>query len=162
MKPDRRQFLALAGVAATGGLFAGCQGGNGDGDGEDRPFLDPEPNYRGWFDDVSNYEGTVDYRDESEVSVEVGVEGGIGFFKFGPPAIAVSPGTEVTWEWTGQGGAHNVVAEQERFDSGDPVDADDETFSYTFESPAVYRYLCEPHESQAMLGAVFVALDQSG
>lgn len=146
----------------VGGLLAGCRGGdgNGDGDGNGRPLLDTEPNYRGWFDDVSNYEGTLDYRDASDVTVDVGVEGGIGYFKFGPPAIAVSSGTDVVWEWTGRGGAHNVVAEHGRFDSGDPVDDEDETFTYTFESPGVYRYLCEPHESQAMLGAVFVALDQ--
>lgn len=161
MQRDRRQYLRLAGVAATGALFTGCQTGFDSGDGEDRPFLDTEPNYRGWFDNVSNYEGTVDYRDESEVTVEVGVEGGIGFFKFGPPAIAVSPGTDIVWEWTGRGGAHNVVAEQGRFDSGSPVDAADETFTYTFERPAIYRYFCNPHRSQGMRGAVFVALDQS-
>lgn len=155
----RRECIGSAGVALAGGLLAGCQGDNG-GDGEDLPVLDPEPNYRGWFDDVSNYEGTLDYRDESEVSVAVGVEGGLGYFKFGPPAIAVSPGTDVAWEWTGRGGAHNVVAEQGRFDSGDAVDSGDETFTYTFEQPAVYRYLCEPHRTQGMRGAVFVALDQ--
>lgn len=160
MRRDRRRVLRLAGVAVASGLVAGCQSRTGPGDGEERPFLDVEPNYRGWFDDVGNYEGTRDYRDQSEVIVDVGVEGGLGYFKFGPPAVAVSPGTTVAWEWTGRGGAHNVVAEQERFDSGDPIDADDERFTFTFERPAIYRYLCEPHRSQGMRGAVFVALDQ--
>ncbi|MFB6139301.1 MAG: halocyanin domain-containing protein [Halosimplex sp.] len=162
MERTRRRFVALAGATVAGGALAGC---SSDGDGtptdEGRPYLDVEPNYRGWFDDVSNYERTRDYRGESSVSVAVGVEGGIGYFKFGPPAIAVSPGTEVTWKWTGRGGAHNVVAQQGRFDSGDPVDTEDRTFSFTFESPAVYKYLCEPHQSQGMRGAVFVGLGQS-
>lgn len=161
MERGRRQFVKLAGATITGGLLAGCQTENGNGNGEGRPYLDTEPNYRGWFDNVSNYEGTLDYRGESEVRVDVGVAGGIGFFKYGPPAIAVSPGTEVVWEWTGRGGAHNVVAEQGRFDSGDPIDADNETFTVTFERPAVYRYLCEPHQSQGMRGAVFVGLGES-
>jgi halocyanin-like protein len=93
------------------------------------------------------------------VTVAVGVEGGIGYYKFGPPAIAVVPGTDARWEWTGQGGAHNVVAEHGRFDSGDPVDDDTETVSHTFDAPAVDRYACEPHRSQGMRGAVFVSLD---
>jgi len=89
----------------------------------------------------------------------VGAEGGIGYFNFGPPAIAVSPGTDVVWKWTGRGGAHNVVADQGRFDSGDPVDAADQTFTHTFEDPAAYRYLCDPHRSPGLRGTVFVALD---
>ncbi|WP_123538377.1 halocyanin domain-containing protein [Halosimplex salinum] len=155
---DRRKFLRATGGTVAGGVLAGCPDGNGTETDRDRPYLDAEPNYRGWFDNVSNYEGTRDYRGESSVTIQVGVEGGIGYFKYGPPAIAVSAGTEVVWEWTGRGGAHNVVAEQGRFDSGDPVDADDETFTHTFDDPAIYRYLCEPHLSQNMLGAVFVGL----
>jgi halocyanin-like protein len=159
MERSRRQVLRLTSAVVLGGSVAGCQGDDGDGDDEERPLLDSEPNYRGWFDGVSNYDGTLDYRDKSTVTVRVGVEGGIGFFKYGPAAIAVSPGTEVVWEWTGRGGAHNVIAEQERFDSGTPVDSADEIFTYTFESPAIYRYLCEPHRSQGMRGAVFVSLE---
>lgn len=86
---------------------------------------------------------------------------GIGSLKFGAPAIAVSPGTDVVREWTGRSGAHNVVAEQGRFDCGAAVDAEDETSAHTFEDSAVYRCLCEPHQNQGMLGAVFVALDGS-
>lgn len=124
------------------------------------PTIPEEPNYRGWFDGVSNYDGTCDLRQRESVTVAVGVEGNIDYFKFGPPAVAVSPGTEVTWQWTGRGGAHNVVAEQGAFDSGKPVASEDKTFSYTFDAPAVYTYFCEPHRSSGMRGAVFVALEE--
>lgn len=160
MDVNRRTVLAGVGTAAAAGV-AGCFGDGEDGDSEG-PTLDTEPDYKGWFEGVSNYEGTRDLRGESEVSVEVGVEGGLGYYKFGPPAIAISPDTAVRWEWTGRGGPHNVVALEGTFDSGDPVDRDDEAFEYTFESPAVYRYFCDPHRGQGMKGAVFVALEDSG
>lgn len=155
MRVSRRRLVAALGAGLTVGL-AGCGGGGDGGDGE--PTLDVEPNYRGWFDGVSNYDGTVDARGQDEVEVDVGVQGNIDYYKFGPPAVAVSPGTTVSWHWTGRGGAHNVVAEQGAFESGDPVRSDGITFPYTFEAPAVYRYYCTPHRRQGMRGAVFVTL----
>ncbi|WP_135365388.1 halocyanin domain-containing protein [Halosimplex halophilum] len=155
----RRRALKAVGLAATGGLaaVAGCPDG---GAGTPEPeLIETEPNYRGWFDGVSNYRGTVDYRDSERVRVRVGVSGDLGFYRYGPPAVAVSPGTSVVWEWTGRGGAHDVVAERGGFDSGDPVRSETETFTYTFEAPAVYPYYCTPHREQGMRGAVFVALD---
>lgn len=156
----RRDLLrtAGAGTAAAVAALAGC-GGEPPAD---CPGLPVEPNYRGYLDGVSNYRHTCDYRDEESVTVEVGVQGDVGFFKFGPPAVAVSPGTEVVWTWTGRGGAHNVVAERGTFRSGDPIDEDGHTFASTFDEPAVYPYYCEPHRSQEMKGAVFVALDEAG
>ena len=145
----------MTAVAALAGCF-----GDGNGGGDDGPILDTEPNYKGWFKGVSNYEGTRDLRDQSEVTVAVGAQGSLGYFKFAPPAIAVSPGTTVRWEWTGKGGPHNVVAQEGTFESGKPVDRKDETFEYTFDSPGVFRYYCEPHRGQGMKGAAFVALDE--
>lgn len=157
--PTRRQFLATAAVAA-GGVLAGCFGGDG-GDGDDGvTYVPNEPNYRGWFEGVSNYKGTVEARGQSTVTIDVGVQGNNGFYKYGPAAIAVSPGTEIVWEWTGKGGTHNVVAEGGSFDSGELINEAGHTFTHTLESPAVYRYVCEPHRSLGMKGAVFVALDQ--
>lgn len=162
MTIGRRAALRAAGLAATGGLaaLAGCPGG-GDGTAttEEPDVIESEPNYRGWFDGVDNYRGTVDRRDAEQVRVRVGVEGDTGAYRFGPAAVAVSPDTSVIWEWTGQGGAHDVVSESDDFDSGEPVESDSATFTFTYQSPAVYRYYCSNHRDRGMRGAVFVDLD---
>jgi halocyanin-like protein len=112
--------------------------------------------YGGWLDDVDNYDGTHDYTGQDEVTVSVGTVDGL---KFGPAAILIDPGTTVVWEWTGEGGAHNVVADDETFDSGDPVAEAGTTFEYTFEDASegdTFNYLCVPHEAVGMKGAVAV------
>lgn len=112
----RRDLLRAvgAGILAVAGAAAGGQRAPR----ERCPTIPAEPNYGEWFDGVSDDEGTCDLRDQDAVTVEVGVEGDIGYYRSGPPAVAVSPGTEVTWEWTGRAGAHNVVARQGTFASG--------------------------------------------
>ena len=112
--------------------------------------------YGGWLDDVDNYDGTHDYTGQDEVTVSVGAVDGL---KFGPAAILIDPGTTVVWEWTGEGGAHNVVADDETFTSGDPVTEAGTTFEYTFEDVSdgdTFNYLCVPHEAVGMKGAVAV------
>lgn len=113
--------------------------------------------YDGWLDDVDNYDGTHDYRGEDEVTVRVGA--GDNGLRFGPAAILVDPGTTVVWEWTGEGGAHNVVADDETFNSGDPVSEEGTTFEYTFADAAegdTFNYRCVPHEAIGMKGAVAI------
>ena len=163
MQLTRRDFVKLAGTAALVGStgLAGCisNGNLGGVDADaDAPRVEVEPNYRGWFDGVSNYRGTLDLRGREEVRVRVGAKGSLGHFKFDPPAIAVSPGTTVVWEWTGKGGAHDVVAENGSFDSGALTSRAGATFEHAFESPAIYKYYCTPHRGMGMKGAVFVAL----
>lgn len=155
---SRRRFLTgLATVTtATVTSLAGCSGG-GEDDGEAE--LPTEPNYKGWFGNVGNYNGTKDRRDQDQTTVEVGVQANNGYLGFGPAAIAITPGTEVEWDWTGQGGAHNVVSEAGLFDSGEPVRAGETPFAHTFERPGVFRFVCEPHAGIGMKGAVFVALE---
>ncbi len=115
-----------------------------------------EPDYEGWFSDVSNYDGTVDRTGRDEVTVDVGAAGNGGRLAFGPAAVRVDPGTTVAWEWTGRGGRHNVVAEDGGFVSGGPVVSDEERFEYTFEESGVYEYYCSPHRGLGMKGAVVV------
>jgi plastocyanin len=83
------------------------------------------------------------------VTVAVGADG----LLFTPPAITISTGTTVTWEWKGPN--HNVVAQdpETTFDSGDPQSSG--TFEYTFENAGEYPYICEPHSFQ-MKGYVTV------
>jgi len=112
--------------------------------------------YGGYLDDVDNYEGTVDYTGRDEVTVSVGAVNGL---RFAPAAILIDPGTTVVWEWTGEGGAHNVVAQDETFDSGETVSEAGTTFEYTFEDAGdgdAFNYYCTPHEAAGMKGAVAV------
>jgi halocyanin-like protein len=94
---------------------------------------------------------------EAEVTVEVGA--GDTALAFGPAAVHVDLGATVVWEWTGKGGAHNVVAEDGTFESGDPVGEAGATFRYTFEQAGIYRYYCNPHRAVGMKGAVVVGTD---
>lgn len=154
----RRAYLRTVGVVAGGSTLAGCLGNDGPGD-DGVAYVPAEPDYRGWLDGVSNYHGTVDARGQAAVTIDVGASGSNGNYYFDPVAIAVSPGTTVTWRWTGHSGTHNVVSESGVFDSGKLVDEAGTTFSYTFTEPRIYKYYCEPHRSLGMRGAVFVALD---
>jgi halocyanin-like protein len=114
-----------------------------------------EPEYGGWFDGVSNYDGTVDRTGQEEVTVTVGASGNDGPFAFGPAAVHVDPGTTVVWEWTGEGGRHNVAAEDGGFES-DLTEEAGFTFEQPFEDPGIAKYVCVPHEQMGMKGAVAV------
>ena len=186
-KFGRRRLLAGVGTAAVVGL-AGCSsggdggaGGDGDddetntptpteaADGEVRvPDLEPvgdivrsEPRERvdGYLSEVDNYEGEImDAMDLDRVVVAVGAEGNQGNFAFEHPAIAVTSGTTVSWQWTGEGGQHNVVSDGPtdfEFNSG-PARVDGDPFEHTFEGAGVATYVCVPHASLGMKGAVVV------
>ncbi|QLD87869.1 halocyanin domain-containing protein [Natronomonas salina] len=145
----RRAFITGT-VAAATAAGATAAGGTAAAQGEA---------YQGWFDDVDNYEGTVDYRGEDEVTVAVGA-GDAGVL-FDPPAILVDPGTTVVWEWTGVGGTHNVVHEpgeegEAAFES-DMYESEGETFEFTFDvEEGIFPYFCSPHRAVGMKGAVAV------
>jgi len=114
---------------------------------------EPDPPYDGYLAHADNYEGTVDYRGRDEVRIEVGV-GRFGY-SFGPPAILIDTGTTVVWEWTGEGGAHNVTAENGNFVS-DLMSDEGATFTRTFEEERIHKYFCEPHRSAGMKGVIAV------
>lgn len=157
MDLNRRAVLAGAAGFGTAGL-AGC-GALDDEPARECPSLPQEPAYGGWFGDTSNYDRTCDLREQDDVSVTVGAQGNLGYYAFEPAAVAITSGTTVEWAWNGRGGSHDVQENNERFDSGRPVDSGDETFAVTFEDPGVFRYFCGPHRSHGMKGAVFVALE---
>ena len=147
----RRTFLQATGVAAASIALAGCTGNGDDDDGPDYDYIDDEPDYDGWLGSV-DYDGTVDWTDESQVEIAVGADDG---YRFEPPAVAISPGTEVVWEWTGSGGGHNVVEVDGAFES-ELVNEAGHTFEHTFDESGTYRYSCTPHEAQNMFGAIHV------
>ena len=111
-----------------------------------------------WLSDVGNYDGTVaDRTDENEVSVTTGAEGNDGNFAFEPAAVRIETGSTVTWEWTGKGGSHNVVADSGADFESDLVSEEGFTFEQTFESSGVITYYCTPHRGVGMKGAIIVA-----
>lgn len=125
--------------------------GAGDGDGGE-----VRPDFGDWLVDADG--GYRDARGEDEVTVAVGAEGNTGFFAFEPAGIWIDPGTTVRWEWTGEGGGHNVVAEEgpAALDSGDLVSEPGVHYEFTFEEDGITTYFCEPHLSLGMKGGVAV------
>ena len=140
----RRQFAqATAGMAALGATAT--------------VSAQESPDYGDWFSDVSNFDGTVDKRGQDTVEITVGAQGNNGAFAFGPAAVMVTPGTEVVWTWSGKGGGHNVKsAEGGPLDSGSLASESGTTYSHTFESEGLYKYVCTPHKALGMKGAVVV------
>lgn len=124
--------------------------------GASRPtYAQEEFDYDGWLDDAMNFEGTVDMTGEDEVVVEVGA-GDVGL-AFDPAAIHVDPGTTVVFEWTGEGGGHNVAEREssERYES-ERTDEAGTTYEVTYESDGISKYVCVPHIGNGMIGAVAV------
>jgi halocyanin-like protein len=144
---SRRGFLrtTAGGVAAGAALTAA--GGAAAQSGED---------FDGYLSDTGNYDGTVvDERGADQVTVDVGASGNNGPFAFEPAAVRVDPGAEVVWEWTGEGGQHNVVDEAGGFESDLTAEAGF-TYSRTVDEPGVTKYFCAPHKSLGMKGVVVV------
>ena len=163
MQPfNRRTMIKAVGSSIALGGLGSTASAQDDGDAE-------EPDYGDWFDDVDNYEETEDLTGEDEVTVDVGA--GDDGFQFDPPAIRIEQDATVVWEWTGEGGGHNVVhvpEDEEELEIDDATGADDPvfeseitdeegfTFDHQFEDTGTYLYVCEPHRQQGMKGAVVV------
>ena len=153
---SRREFVvaSLLGTGASAGCTARGQPSDADASDTSSGCLDD------WLADANGYEGVVERYgpdDDPSVTVGDGVDADHGHDAFGPAAVRVTPGTTVTWEWSGHGDPANVVALDDAFDSGDPVSVHGHTFSHTFEERGTYRYVSEPSRSAGMFGAVVVA-----
>jgi halocyanin-like protein len=137
------------------------EGGDGGGGGpEERlmSYLEVDPQARNFEGDVADQTG------QDQVTVQVGA--GSDGLSFDPAAMRISSGTTVIWEWTGEGGAHNVASTTEAdadtgdaqsdfdFYSGEPQDSG--TFEQTFDEAGVGLYLCEPHATVGMKGGFVV------
>ena len=152
-------MVKLTGALTAGVALAGCSGSpstdtaGGDGGGNDGGGSGGSQSFDGWFEDVDNYEGVTDETGSDSVTVEVGA--GTDGFAFAPPAVRVETGTTVTWEWTGKGSTHNVVADDGSFES-QLVDEEGHTFEHTFDAAGTYKYYCNPHKAMGMKGVVVV------
>ncbi|WP_299330899.1 halocyanin domain-containing protein [Haloplanus sp.] len=140
---NRRDFLRVAGGSAAAGTAAATA----------TPAA-AQASFDGWMSDVGNYSEVADATGQDEVTISVGSQGNGGNFGFDPAAVQVDPGTTVVWEWTGEGGQHNVVAEEGGdFESDLSADAGF-TFEQTFEEATVAKYFCQPHRGLGMKGVV--------
>ena len=145
----RRGLLRTAGLAAAGGLsaLAGCT--------SDAQTDDSTERFDGYLANVDNTETVRDRTDAASVSVTVGAQGNGGNLADAPAAVRAAAGTAVTWEWTGEGGRHNVVHEGDAFESALVTDAG-HTFTHTFETAETFKYYCTPHKGLGMKGVVVV------
>lgn len=110
-----------------------------------------------WVVETSNWDGSIDDQtDTDSTTVTAGASGNAGNFTFDPPALKVSTGTTVSWDWTGEGGGHNVAFEEADVPTSDIYAEPDVHFEYTFEETGIYRYSCEPHRALGMKGAIIV------
>lgn len=142
---DRRRFLKVSGMAATGvvGVTAGCSSPSGS-DGETSPT---------GGDGASN---------------TIQMVTGNGNYYFDPIGLLVESGETVTWEI--QSGAHSTTAyaegnggasvtripgDAEAWDSG-TLTEQGATFEHTFDVSGTYDYFCIPHKSLGMVGRVVV------
>lgn len=107
-----------------------------------------------YLENVNNYDGTVvDEINNNSPKVMVGTQGDTADrLVFDPPAIEVSTGTEVTWEWRGSDQTHKIkhagrLFESESADNG-------HTYALTIEREGVFLYHCDHHEEAGMRGAI--------
>ncbi len=151
---NRRQLLSATGGLIATTILAGCSNGeNGDDGGNgDNGVPQAIDNH---LSDANEYDGSIsDTTGEQEVTVDVGT--GDRGYGFSPPALRVDAGTTVVWEWTGNGGQHNVSSvdgSDVEFQS-DYMETEGDTFTQTFDDPGIALYQCDPHAGQGMLGAV--------
>ena len=158
---SRRRFVQGTGAAVTVGALAGCTGnggGNGDGNGDGNGGSDAPQAIEDRLSNANNYDGSLeDMTGESDVTIDVGV-GGSGL-AFDPAAVRVSSSTTVTWEWTGEGGGHNVASvegSESDFTSGNRVEEKGHTYEQSFDNTGTQLYVCEPHIASGMKGAIEV------
>jgi plastocyanin len=89
--------------------------------------------------------------------------------KFEPATLTVPRGTTVTWRHA-SGSGHTATLDQGKVKDASKVGmpagaqawasgnlSDGRTWTYTFEVPGTYRYVCLPHEDRGMIGTVVVS-----
>ena len=139
--------MGANGTSAPKGTEGGGSGGGGG-----------IPDLGGYLDNANTYDGTVtDKTGQDTVTVQVGT--GDQGYGFTPAGVRVDNGATVEWEWTGNGGSHNVVADEGPIDSGSPAGGSGVMYELTFQEDGIYNYYCSPHQSLGMLGSVVVGTD---
>jgi halocyanin-like protein len=152
---SRRAFMRTAGGAAAAAGAATATAGTAAAQ-EEQPV---------WPSGASsgNLGSYQDARGESEVTVQVGA--GDQGLAFDPTLLWVDTGTTITFEWTGNGGSHNVQTVEgggpASLDSGNPVGEEGATYEFeaTEEAAGITHYHCVPHTAVGMHGGLAVGED---
>jgi len=163
---DRRTVVRTVGGTALAVSLAGCAG--------DEPTEEEAPEQAAEHDtveppeavddflteyDATGYDGEmIDATGTDELTVDVG-SGDLGF-GFSPVVVVIDAGTTVTFDWTGVGGDHNVIAAEESdidIDVEETLVAEEgHTAEETFEESGTYLYECEPHVANGKVGAIVI------
>jgi halocyanin-like protein len=98
----------------------------------------------------------VDGRNQRRVTIDVGAEGNEGYFAYDPNAVAVSPGTQIYFDWTGFGGSHDIYWQQGDLPDSEPMSSAQATHIITIDEPGVYLYECDSHAPSGGRGAIVV------
>ncbi|WP_336003124.1 halocyanin domain-containing protein [Halorientalis halophila] len=111
-----------------------------------------------WLDGYEEYSGRLDdMRGQGSVDVTVGAPSPNGTnHSFDPVAILVDRGTQVVFDWTGRGGAHDVSWEDGNFEDSVSVRDASHTYIVTLDEPGVYRYYCRTDRPNNGRGAIVV------
>jgi halocyanin-like protein len=150
---SRRAFMRTAGGAAAAAGAATATAGTA-------AAQEVEPD---WPSAASggNVGSYTDARGQDSVTISVGA--GDQGLAFDPTLVWVDEGTTITWEWTGAGGSHNVVAQEgpASLDSGQAVGEEGATYEYetSGEDAGITHYACVPHISVGMHGGIAVGED---
>ena len=147
---SRRRFMRTAGgAAAVAGVGTAATG---------TAAAEEEP---AWPSGAEGNLGTYeDARGQDEVTVMVGADD--DGLAFDPTLLWVDEGTTITWEWTGQGGGHNVETVEGPADLESEV-VDEEGFTYEYETDeddaGITHYFCAPHDGVGMHAGLAVGDD---
>ncbi len=76
--------------------------------------------------------------------------------RFSPSTITITEGDSVRFFWSGELLAHNAVADDGLFDSGDAARNVDYSFTFDVGTNGTHQYVCEPHEEFGMVGTIIV------
>ena len=98
--------------------------------------------------------GTIEEHDVTQEEVVVTVDS--TNLRFTPQSVTVTEGDSVRFFWSGELLAHNAVAYDCLFDSGDASRNVDYSFKFEVGTNGTHEYLCEPHEAFGMTGTVVV------
>ena len=98
--------------------------------------------------------GTIEHRAASQEVVVVTVDS--TNLRFSPSTVTISEGDSVRFFWSGELLAHNAVADDGLFDSGEPSREVDYSFTFEIGTNGTHTYVCEPHEEMGMVGTVVV------
>ncbi len=99
-------------------------------------------------------------QDEATVMVGAGDQG----LAFSPTKLWIDPGTTVVFEWTGQGGSHNVETIEGPSGLGAELASEEGNvyeYEFTEEEAGITTYQCNPHKSIGMFGGIAVGDDVS-